>query len=92
MFALDGVTLGFDPDALRAIAKLAKSRKTNGRALRGVLETCLLRTQFNLPDLRESGAERIMVHASAITEGAQPEVFYKIKKNATAAVACVGAV
>jgi ATP-dependent Clp protease ATP-binding subunit ClpX len=92
MFALDGVTLGFDTDALRAVAKLAKTRKTNGRALRGVLETCLLRTQFNLPDLRESGAERIIVHMNAITEGAQPEVFYKVKKLAAAAVACAGAV
>jgi ATP-dependent Clp protease ATP-binding subunit ClpX len=92
MFALDGVSLGFDADALRAVAKLAKTRKTNGRALRGVLETCLLRTQFNLPDLREGGAERIIVHANSITEGVQPEVFYKLKKSSAAAVACAGAV
>jgi ATP-dependent Clp protease ATP-binding subunit ClpX len=92
MFALDGVSLGFDTDALRAVAKIARSRKTNGRALRGVLETCLLRTQFNLPDLREGGVERIVVHLESITNGVQPEVFYKSvssRKKLSAAAAGV---
>lgn len=93
MFALDGVTLTFDKDALREVAKIARSRKTNGRALRGVLEHRLLRTQFNLPDLREGGAESIIVHIATITNGDEPEVVYKRKKvSAVAAVASAGAV
>jgi ATP-dependent Clp protease ATP-binding subunit ClpX len=61
MFELDGVSLHFDDDALRAVAKRARQRKTNGRALRGLMEQRLLKTQFNLPDLREQGVERIIV-------------------------------
>lgn len=83
LFALDGVELQFDDDALWAIAKMARARKTNGRALRGVLEARLLRTQFNLPDLRERGAERIIVRAATITDGKEPEVIYTVRKAAS---------
>jgi len=76
MFALDGIELEFDQDALLEVAKLARARKTNGRALRGVLESCLLRTQFDLPDLRAQGVERIIVRAATVTEGRQPDVIY----------------
>ena len=80
MFALDGVELIFDADALRAVAKLARARKTNGRALRGVMESRLLKMQYNLPDLREDGAEKIIVHAETITNGVDAEVVYKSKR------------
>jgi ATP-dependent Clp protease ATP-binding subunit ClpX len=80
MFALDGIHLQFDEDALLAVAALARARKTNGRALRGVLESRLLRIQFNLPDLRDRGAERIIVHAATITDGREPEVVYAARK------------
>lgn len=87
MFALDGVILGFDDDALRAVAKLAKTRKTNGRALRGVLEHRLLHTQFNLPDLHEDGAEKIIVHLETIIGGIEPEVVYRKRKPSLVAPA-----
>ena len=80
MFALDGIQLQFDPEALMEVAKQARKRKTNGRALRGVLESRLLRTQFALPDLRDQGAERVIVHASTITDGKEPEVIYAARK------------
>ena len=81
MFALDGVVLQFDADALTEVARLARSRRTNGRALRGVLESRLLRTQFNLPDLREQGVERIIVHATTIVDGREPEVIFSARKR-----------
>jgi ATP-dependent Clp protease ATP-binding subunit ClpX len=81
MFALDGISLQFDQEALHAVAKLARARKTNGRALRSVLEARLLRTQFNLPDLRDQGVEQIIIRASTITDGAEPEMVYKAKAN-----------
>lgn len=83
MFQIDGVKLQFDPEALNAIARLARARKTNGRALRGVLESRLLRTQFRLPDLREQGAERIIIHAATITHGAEPEIIFRSRKAAS---------
>jgi ATP-dependent Clp protease ATP-binding subunit ClpX len=76
MFALDGVELKFDNDALQAVAKLARTRKTNGRALRSVLETRLLRTQFDLPDMKARGISQIIVRATTIVDGTEPEMVY----------------
>jgi ATP-dependent Clp protease ATP-binding subunit ClpX len=78
MFALDGIHLHFEPEALRAVAKLARNRKTNGRALRSVLEARLLRIQFDLPDLREKGISEVIVNADTIENGSEPDVVYKI--------------
>jgi ATP-dependent Clp protease ATP-binding subunit ClpX len=80
MFAVDGVQLQFDPEALVAVAKLAREQKTNGRALRGVLEHRLLRTQYNLPDLRDKGVERIIITAATITHGSDPEIIYGARR------------
>ena len=76
LFRIEGIKLEFEEDALLAIAKIAKERKTNGRALRSVLETRLMKTQFNLPDLRKDGVKKIVVSASSINDGIAP-VCYK---------------
>jgi ATP-dependent Clp protease ATP-binding subunit ClpX len=76
MFKIDGVALDFDADALNAVAQIARKRKVGGRGLRNVLEHCLLKTQFSLPDLRKDGAERIVVTRDAITGSMPPTVVY----------------
>lgn len=76
LFKLDGVDLSFDTEALASIAHIARLRKTGGRALRSVIEARLMRTQFNLPDLRRQGANRIVVHADTFDADAPPEVFF----------------
>lgn len=76
MFKLDGVDLQFDDDALMAVAKIAKKRKTGGRALRSVIEGKLMRTQFNLPDFHKNGAHSIIVHAATFNNDEQPEIVY----------------
>jgi ATP-dependent Clp protease ATP-binding subunit ClpX len=76
MFKLDGIDLEFDPETLYEIAKIAKKNKTGGRGLRGVIESKLRKTQFNLPDYRKAGAHKIVVHPETITQDAGPEIFY----------------
>ena len=49
LFKYDDVELEFTPQALRAIAEQALSRGTGARGLRGVLETLLQKTMFDLP-------------------------------------------
>jgi ATP-dependent Clp protease ATP-binding subunit ClpX len=49
LFKYDNVELEFTPQALRAIAEQALSRGTGARGLRGVLETLLQKTMFDLP-------------------------------------------
>ncbi|MFQ5689666.1 MAG: ATP-dependent Clp protease ATP-binding subunit ClpX [Gemmatimonadota bacterium] len=70
MFELEGVGLTFDPDALRAVAKLTMERGTGARGLRAVLEQVMLEVMFELPsrvDVRE-----VVVTREAIEEGTQP--------------------
>jgi len=49
LFKYDDVELKFTPQALRAIAEQALARGTGARGLRGVLETLLQKTMFDLP-------------------------------------------
>jgi ATP-dependent Clp protease ATP-binding subunit ClpX len=49
LFSMEGAELAFTDDALRAIAKKAQERKTGARALRAILEECMLDMMFDLP-------------------------------------------
>ncbi len=55
MFELAGSELEFTDGALREIAKLALSRKTGARALRGVVEDLMLDIMFDLPEPEHKG-------------------------------------
>ena len=49
LFAIDGVELEFEPDALTAIAKKAHERGTGARGLRAIMEEVLLDMMFDVP-------------------------------------------
>lgn len=49
LFELDGVTLGFDADALTAIADKALERKTGARGLRAIMEAVTLDLMYYIP-------------------------------------------
>lgn len=51
LFAMDNVELEFTAEALKAIAKKAKERKTGARGLRSILEELMLDVMFELPNL-----------------------------------------
>jgi ATP-dependent Clp protease ATP-binding subunit ClpX len=72
MFKLEGVELEFTAEALAEVAKLAKERKTGARGLRSVIESKLIRTQYKLPEMKESGVTKIVVTREVITEDAEP--------------------
>lgn len=78
LFELDGVTLTFEEEALRAIAQKAIDRKTGARGLRSILEELLLDLMFDLPELE--GYE-IVITAETVEKGAQP-LYFKHKKSA----------
>jgi len=52
LFQLDEAKLTFNEDALRAIAELTLKRKTGARGLRSIMETVLLETMYELPELK----------------------------------------
>jgi ATP-dependent Clp protease ATP-binding subunit ClpX len=74
LFKIDGVDLTFTDGALRAVANLARTRKTGARGLRGVIEQNLTRLQFDLPDLAKDGVTGIVIDESVINTGSAPEM------------------
>jgi ATP-dependent Clp protease ATP-binding subunit ClpX len=79
MFSLEEVSLEFDEEALRAVAKDAISRKTGARGLRSVIEKRLIRVQYDLPDLKEQGAHTVRVTADVIEGKCEPLVVFDTK-------------
>jgi ATP-dependent Clp protease ATP-binding subunit ClpX len=65
-FMLDDVELEFTTEALLEIAKTAKKRKTGARGLRSVVEKSLTATQFELPELKSRGIDKVIVGANAV--------------------------
>jgi ATP-dependent Clp protease ATP-binding subunit ClpX len=68
MFALDGVDLEFEPEALNAIADLAVVRQTGARGLRAIMENVLGPIMFEVPS--SSDIAKVVITAEAVTEGA----------------------
>ena len=70
LFAMEGTELEFEPDALRAIAKLAMTRKTGARGLRSIVERALLETMYRLPNLPQ--VKKAVITAEVIENNRQP--------------------
>ncbi len=73
LFALDGVTLEFAPDALEVIATEAFLRKTGARGLRSIVEEALLEVMYEIPSRRD--VARCLVTREVITQGALPMLY-----------------
>lgn len=76
LFAIDGVTLKFEDEALTAIAKLALERKTGARGLRSIIEEMMVDLMFELPEYKNYD---IIITKEVVKEGAKP-LFIKTKK------------
>lgn len=74
MFAMEGVELVFEPEALHEIARKALARKTGARGLRSICEELLQQTMFDLPS--EQGVSQVVVTAAAVRGEEQPERVY----------------
>jgi len=66
LFEMENVDLTFQDDALSSIARKAIERKTGARGLRSILETILLDTMYELPDL--DSVEQVVI-GSEVVEG-----------------------
>jgi len=75
LLAMEGVDLEIRPNALKAIAKKALSRKTGARGLRSILEISLIDTMYELPNL--NNVEKVVVDESTIDENKPPLLVYR---------------
>ncbi len=79
MFEMENVKLTFPGEALNAIAKKAIARKTGARGLRSIMESILLDTMFELPNMR--GVEEVVVSADVVEGRAKPLQIYSERRN-----------
>lgn len=85
-FALDGVTLEFEDDALRAVAAKAIQLNTGARGLRAILEDVLLELMFEIPS--EKDIEKVIVTKASIDKAEKPIVVRKqVEKKTTDCIA-----
>ena len=83
LFEFENVELEFKDDALTEIAKKAINKKTGARGLRSILETILLKTMFELPELEN--VHKVTVDKSSVVGDTDPIVTYGKKQSTSAA-------
>jgi ATP-dependent Clp protease ATP-binding subunit ClpX len=67
LLAMDGVNLEFEPEALRALAKNAISRKTGARGLRAAMERVMTDIMYEAPGGKTK--KKVVVTAEMVEEG-----------------------
>jgi len=75
LFQMEGVSLEFREEALRAISKRAKERKTGARGLRTIMENILLDVMYDLPSM--SNVSKVVVDEAVVRGEAKPFIVYE---------------
>lgn len=70
LFAIDGVDLQFEEDALEAIAESALEKKTGARGLRAIMEQVLLPIMYETPS--DKSIVRVIVTRECVEDGERP--------------------
>lgn len=75
LFAMDGVELEFDDDAILAIAKLAIERNIGARGLRSIVEGFMVDIMYETPS--DSNISKIIITKEAVEKTEPPKIVYK---------------
>jgi ATP-dependent Clp protease ATP-binding subunit ClpX len=75
LFQMEGVQLEIREDALHAIARKAKERKTGARGLRTILENILLDVMYDLPSMEH--VSKVAVDEAVVKSQAKPRIVYE---------------
>jgi ATP-dependent Clp protease ATP-binding subunit ClpX len=76
---MEDVELDFEDEALKAIVKRAKARKTGARGLRSIMEASMLDIMFTLPSM--NNISKCVITKETIEKQAPP-VYEKQKASA----------
>ena len=82
LFAMDGIDLQFQPEALAAMAKEALSRPTGARALRSILEAILKPFAFDLPS--DPSVRRLVITRAAVEKTGEAEIVREAPRRVVA--------
>ncbi len=83
LFEFEEVELEFKDEAIIEIAKKAISKKTGARGLRSILESILLKTMFELPDMEN--VIKVTVDAASVKGASEPIITYGKKSSTSVA-------
>lgn len=72
LFELDGVTLEFEEEAIKAIAKLSYERKTGARGLRAIMESVMMNSMFEIPS--DEGVVKCIITKEAVDGTEEPKL------------------
>ncbi len=83
LFAMEGVELEFERDALLEVVRRAQERRTGARGLRSILEEVMLPIMYELPELR--GVRRVRITPSVVRGESAAMLEYDGMQSATEA-------
>jgi len=80
LFEMEDVEIQFRDDALLAVAKKAKERKTGARGLRSIMESVLLETMYRIPSM--NNVSKVVIDAAVINGESEPLLMYENEQPA----------
>jgi len=81
LFQIEGIELDFEKNALRQIVEIALDRNSGARALRAVMEECLMDLMYKVPEM--PSVEKLTINKEFILGNADP-IFSQITKKKSA--------
>ena len=81
LFAVDGVNLIFDDEALRYIAEKAYEKKTGARGLKSIIESSLVDAMYDIPSRKD--IESCIVTKEVISDNKPVTLVKKTKRKNT---------
>ena len=85
LFEMEGVEIQFRDDALRAVARKAKERKTGARGLRSIMEAVLLDSMYKSPSL--DAVSKVIIDEAVIQGESEPLLMYENAEPASKSAA-----
>lgn len=73
LLSFDDIELEFSEDALKRVASLALEKKTGARGLRAIIEKCMEKVMFLVPDVK--GAKKVII-TSDVVDGKSDALIY----------------
>ena len=79
LMSFDDIELEFTEDALKRIANLALERKIGARGLRAIIEKCMEKVMFTIPDIKD--AKKVVITPDVVDGKADAIVYGKSNKK-----------
>ncbi len=79
LMSFDDIELEFTDDALKRIANLALERKIGARGLRAIIEKCMEKVMFAIPDVKD--AKKVVINADVVNGKSEAIVYGKANKK-----------